>query len=128
VVRDGEAQLACGRGRGRVAGVRLGGELIEGDAVVAATGAWTRSFLQAAGLAVPVQAQRGQIMHISLGEVDTSRWPVVLPGASGHYLLAFDDGRIVAGARRPGHRQPRAAASRSDVPACRYRRAESGRR
>jgi D-amino-acid dehydrogenase len=98
VVRDGEAQLAAGRGR--VAGVRLGGELIEGDAVVAATGAWTRSFLQPAGLAVPVQAQRGQIMHISLGEADTSRWPVVLPGAGGHYLLAFDDGRIVAGATR----------------------------
>ena len=44
VVRDGEAHLA--RGRGRVAGVRLDGELIEGDAVVAATGAWTRSFLR----------------------------------------------------------------------------------
>jgi D-amino-acid dehydrogenase len=98
VVRDGEARLACGCGR--VAGVRLGGELIEGDAVVAATGAWTRTFLQATGLAVPVEAQRGQIMHISVGEVDTSRWPVVLPGASGHYLLAFDGGRIVAGATR----------------------------
>jgi D-amino-acid dehydrogenase len=98
VVRDGEARLA--RGRGRVIGVRLDGELIEGDAVVAATGAWTGPFLQPAGLAVPVQAQRGQIMHISLGEVDTSRWPVVLPGASGHYLVAFDDGRIVAGATR----------------------------
>ena len=83
--------------------MRLDGELIElieGDAVVAATGAWSRSFLRAAGLTVPVEAQRGQIMHISLGEVDTSRWPVVLPGASGHYLLAFDDGRIVAGATR----------------------------
>jgi D-amino-acid dehydrogenase len=98
VVRDGEVHLA--RDGGRVAGVSLGGELIEGDAVVAATGAWTRSFLQPAGLAVPVEAQRGQITHLSLGEVDTSRWPVVLPGASGHYLLAFDDGRIVAGATR----------------------------
>jgi D-amino-acid dehydrogenase len=98
VVRDGEARLAFGEGR--VAGVRLDGELIEGDAVVAATGAWTRSFLQPAGLAVPVEAQRGQIMHIGLGGVDTSRWPVVLPGASGHYMLAFDDGRIVAGATR----------------------------
>ena len=89
----------------RVAGVRLtgervDGELIEGDAVVAATGAWTRSFLHPAGLAVPVEPQRGQIMHISLGEVDTSRWPVLLPGASGHYMLAFDGGRIVAGATR----------------------------
>jgi D-amino-acid dehydrogenase len=95
VVRDGEARLA--RGCGRVAGVRLGGELIEGDAVVAATGAWTRTFLQATGPTVPVEAQRGQIMHISLGEVDTSRWPVVLPGASGHYLLAFDGGLGASG-------------------------------
>jgi D-amino-acid dehydrogenase len=98
VIRDGEAHLVLGGGR--VAGVGLGGELIEGDAVVAAAGAWTRSLLQAVGLAVPVEPQRGQIMHISLGGVDTSRWPVVLPGASGHYLLAFDDGRIVAGATR----------------------------
>jgi D-amino-acid dehydrogenase len=98
VVRDGDAHLAS-RG-GRLAGVTVGGELIEGDAVVAATGAWTRPFLQSAGLVVPVEAQRGQIMHISLGEVDTSRWPVVLPRASGHYLVAFDGGRIVAGATR----------------------------
>ena len=98
VVRDGQAHLALGSGR--VGGVRLDGELIEGDAVVAATGAWTRSFLQPAGLAVPVEAQRGQIMHIGLSGVDTSRWPVVLPGASGHYMVAFDDGRIVAGATR----------------------------
>jgi D-amino-acid dehydrogenase len=97
-VRSGEARLDCRRGR--VAGVRVDGELIEGDAVVAATGAWTRPFLQPAGLAVPVEAQRGQIMHISLGGTDTGRWPVVLPGASGHYLLAFGGGRIVAGATR----------------------------
>lgn len=101
VVRDGQARLAAGRGR--VAGVHLGAELIEGDAVIAATGAWTRSFLRETGLEVPVEAQRGQIIHISLAGVDTSRWPVVLPAASGHYLLAFDGGRIVAGAtREPG--------------------------
>ncbi len=98
VVRDGEARLAFDDGR--VTGVWLDSDLVEGDAVVAATGAWTGAFLQPASLAVPVEAQRGQIMHISLGEVDTSRWPVVLPGASGHYMLAFDDGRIVAGATR----------------------------
>ena len=98
VVRDGEAHLAAGGGR--VTGVRLGAELIEGNAVIAATGAWTRSFLRGTGLEVPVEAQRGQIMHISMDGIDTSRWPVVLPGASGHYLLAFDGGRIVAGATR----------------------------
>ena len=98
VARDGEARLAAGGGR--VGGVYLGAELIEGDAVIAATGAWTRPFLREAGLEVPVEAQRGQIMHISMDGADTSRWPVVLPGASGHYLLAFDGGRVVAGATR----------------------------
>ncbi len=98
MVRDGEAYLA--QASGRVTGVRLDGQLLGADAVVAATGAWTGSFLQPAGLTIPVEAQRGQIMHIGLGGVDTSRWPVVLPGASGHYILAFDDGRIVAGATR----------------------------
>jgi D-amino-acid dehydrogenase len=83
-----------------VAGVAVGGELVEGDAVVAATGAWTASFLQEAGVTVHVQAKRGQIMRLSLGPADTSRWSVVLPGASGHYLLAFDDSRVVAGATR----------------------------
>ena len=98
VVRAGQARLA--RRSGRVAGVSVGGELIEGDAVVAAAGAWTGSFLREAGLDVRVEPQRGQIMHISLAPVDTSGWPVVLPGAGGHYMLAFDDSRIVAGATR----------------------------
>jgi D-amino-acid dehydrogenase len=94
----GRAQLA-GRS-GRAAGVTIEGELIEADAVVAATGAWTRSFLDAAGVAVAVTPQRGQIVHISLGPADTSHWPVILPGGSGHYMLAFDDSRVVAGATR----------------------------
>lgn len=98
VIRTGQATLACRSGR--VAGVTVDGELIEADAVVAATGAWTASFLAPAGVSVPVAPQRGQIAHISLGSADTSRWPVVLPSASGHYLLAFDDSRVVAGATR----------------------------
>ena len=98
VVREGRAQLECRSGR--AAGVTIDGQLIEADAVVAAAGAWTRSFLETAGLAVAVTAQRGQIVHISLRPADTSRWPVILPGGSGHYMLAFDDSRIVAGATR----------------------------
>jgi D-amino-acid dehydrogenase len=98
VIRAGQARLACQAGR--AAGVLLGGDLVEADAVVAATGAWTRQFLEPAGVAVAVTPQRGQIMHLSLAPADTSHWPVVLPGGSGHYMLAFDDSRIVAGATR----------------------------
>ena len=100
-VRTGHATLAC-RG-GRAAGVLAEGELIEADAVVAATGAWTPSFVEPAGLAVRVTPQRGQIVHLSLGSASTGHWPVILPAGSGHYLLAFDDSRVVAGAtREPG--------------------------
>jgi D-amino-acid dehydrogenase len=97
-VRAGRAALACRSGR--VTGVILDGQLIGGDAVVVAAGAWTAAFLESVGLAVAVTPQRGQIAHISVAPADTSRWPVVLPGGSGHYMLAFDDSRVVAGATR----------------------------
>ncbi|HEY3958349.1 MAG TPA: FAD-dependent oxidoreductase [Streptosporangiaceae bacterium] len=97
-VISGEARLRCARSA--VTGVTVAGEFIAADAVVAATGAWTDTFLEPAGLALGVTAQRGQIVHIGLGLADTSRWPVILPGGSGHYLLAFDDSRVVAGATR----------------------------
>lgn len=100
-VRAGQATLVCQAGR--AVGVRAEGELIEADAVVAAAGAWTPSFVEPAGVVVRVTPQRGQIVHLSVGSADTRHWPVILPGGSGHYLLAFDDSRVVAGAtREPG--------------------------
>ena len=98
VTGPGHATLACRAGR--VAGVEIDGRLTGADVVVAATGAWTTSFLAPAAAPVTVTPQRGQIVHISLEPADTSRWPVILPAASGHYLLAFDDSRVVAGATR----------------------------
>jgi D-amino-acid dehydrogenase len=97
-IRAGAARLACRSGR--VTGVTVDGELVEADAVVAATGAWTTSFLEPAGVTVRVAPQRGQIVHLGLEPADTSRWPVILPSATGHYLLAFDGSRVVAGATR----------------------------
>jgi D-amino-acid dehydrogenase len=96
--RAGEARLVS-RGD-RVKGVTVAGELIEADAVVAAAGAWTAAFTEPAGVTVRVAPQRGQIAHIGLSSADTSRWPVILPSATGHYLLAFDGSRVVAGATR----------------------------
>ena len=46
-IRAGDAALVCRAGR--AAGVLAEGELIEADAVVAATGAWTTSFVEPAG-------------------------------------------------------------------------------
>jgi D-amino-acid dehydrogenase len=94
----GDARLRYARGV--VEGVTVDGQFIAADAVVAATGAWTDTFLEPTGLTLGVTAQRGQIVHIGLGMTDTSRWPAILPGGSGHYLLAFDDSRVVVGATR----------------------------
>jgi D-amino-acid dehydrogenase len=94
VIKTGRAELV--RTSGRATGVTIGGEFIAADAVVMATGAWADSVLPP-GL---VEPQRGQIAHFSVEPADTRGWPVVLPAGRGHYLVAFDDHRVVAGATR----------------------------
>ncbi len=94
---SGSAELVL-RGN-RAAGVRVGGELIEADAVVVAAGAWAPSILEAVGIRLAVAPQRGQIVHLRLPGTDTARWPVLLP-LSSYYLLAFEDSRVVVGATR----------------------------
>lgn len=96
-VLTGEARLVA-EGT-RVRGVRVEGELVAADAVVAAAGAWSPALLEPLGVTVRVVPQRGQIVHLRLPGTDTSHWPVVLPRSS-HYLLAFDDSRVVVGATR----------------------------
>ena len=92
-----EAELV--RAGDRVVGVRTREATLEADGVIVAAGAWAPALLQPLGVALPIEPQRGQIVHLRLPGQDTGRWPVVLPPGS-HYLLAFDDWRIVVGATR----------------------------
>ncbi|WP_106178887.1 NAD(P)/FAD-dependent oxidoreductase [Prauserella shujinwangii] len=85
---------------GTVTGVRVAGDVEPADRVVVAAGAWSAEPLAPLGVTVPVAPQRGQISHFGLPGTDTAPWPVVLPAASSHYLLAFPGGRVVAGATR----------------------------
>ena len=86
----------------RIAGVKVGQDAVEADSVIVAAGAWAPALLAPLGVELAVSPQRGQITHLRLEGVQTSEWPVVLPPGS-HYLLAFDDSRIVVGAtREPG--------------------------
>jgi D-amino-acid dehydrogenase len=93
--RSGHAVIINSAGR---AEVRVDDEPLGADAVVAAGGAWTAALLNDVGCAVPVEPQRGQITHLRVA-ADTSLWPTVHP-ISHHYLVAFDDSRVVAGATR----------------------------
>ena len=84
---------------GQVSGVVAEGEMISGGAVVIAGGAWSGEFAAQLGIALPIQPQRGQIIHLSLPNIDTSRLPIVT-AFHGHYILPFADHRIVVGATR----------------------------
>jgi len=94
---DGTASLIR---HASVVGVQVGGEKVAADAVVVAAGAWSAALLAQVGVALPVAPQRGQIVHLQ-ADVETDAWPSILPlPVSGHYLVAFEHGRVVAGATR----------------------------
>lgn len=94
---NGEAELIWESTR--VKGAAVNGETVYVDAVIVTAGAWAPLLLKPLGIHLKIEPQRGQIAHVKLTETDTSSWPVVLPG-TGHYMLAFDDSRVVAGATR----------------------------
>ncbi|MCL6452574.1 MAG: FAD-dependent oxidoreductase [Alicyclobacillus sp.] len=97
------AKVVRGRGvpvcaGGELKGVRCGDEALPADAVVVAGGAWTREMREAVGMDLPVAPQKGQIVHLEMGQ-ETGAWPIVL-GFHSHYMLAFPKGRVVVGATR----------------------------
>jgi len=83
----------------RVTGVELDGERIEADGIVLAGGPWTNALLAQLGSGLPVAPQRGQIVHITMGETNTNRWPI-LAWFGDQYVLTFGPNRVVAGATR----------------------------
>ncbi|WP_126426223.1 NAD(P)/FAD-dependent oxidoreductase [Brevibacillus marinus] len=93
----GEARLAVERGK--AVGVQVNGERLAADAVVVTGGAWASALLAPYGIDLCIQPQRGQIVHLQLPGRDTANWPVILPPST-HYLVSFDDSRVVAGATR----------------------------
>ena len=87
------------RERDAVTGVVIGGETVSAGAVAIAGGAWSETFGKELGVSIPVAPQRGQIIHLGLHGTDTGRWPVI-SAFHHHYLVAWPDSRVVAGATR----------------------------
>jgi D-amino-acid dehydrogenase len=83
----------------RASGVRINGATHAAGAVVIAGGAWSNALGATLGLSLPVEPQRGQILHMDVPGTDTSRWPIII-GYHSHYLLTFPANRVVAGATR----------------------------
>ncbi|HYZ25562.1 MAG TPA: FAD-dependent oxidoreductase [Geminicoccaceae bacterium] len=84
---------------GAVSGIRVAGERIACGYVVIAAGGWSKELGRSLDVDIPVEPQRGQIVHLGLPGVDTSAWPIVL-AFRGHYMVPWDDSRVVVGATR----------------------------
>jgi D-amino-acid dehydrogenase len=93
-LRPGKAALRA-RG-GRIVGITTAGRDIDADVVILATGAWALGLLAPFAVPLPVAPHRGQLVHLRLPGVETQAWANVLP-MSDHYLLAFEDSRVVVG-------------------------------
>jgi D-amino-acid dehydrogenase len=82
-----------------VVGVAADGGTFMAERVIIAGGAWSTHFGQQLGVQIPVEPQRGQIIHLRLPGMTTANFPIV-EAFRGHYLLGWDDDRVVAGATR----------------------------
>jgi D-amino-acid dehydrogenase len=98
VVRNGSVERLVREGDA-VTGVVVGGDTVPAGAVAIAGGAWADAFARQLGVTIPVAPQRGQIIHLGVPDADTSRWPMV-SAFHHHYMVAWPDGRVVAGATR----------------------------
>ena len=67
--------------------------------MVIAGGAWSQAYEDELGVHIPVEPQRGQIMHFAMKGVDTDNWPMV-SAFHGHYIVPWPQGNIVVGATR----------------------------
>ena len=69
---------------------------IAAGAVVVAGGAWSAEMGAALETTLPVVPLKGQIVHLSLPDTDSSHWPIVQP-VLGFYLVPWPDGRVACG-------------------------------
>jgi D-amino-acid dehydrogenase len=85
--------------RDAVVAISVAGERIACGHSVMAAGAWSKDLGRSLGIDIPVEPQRGQIIHLGLPDVDTNSWPIVL-AFRGHYMVPWEDGRVAVGATR----------------------------
>jgi D-amino-acid dehydrogenase len=80
-----------------IIGIKLEEKTLLADRIIVTAGAWANELLETLGVNFLVTYQKAQIVHLHMPDMDTGSWPVVMP-PNDQYILAFDNGRIVAGA------------------------------
>ena len=80
-------------------GVVVAGEMLPAGAVIIAAGAWSSELAEQLHVTLPITPHRGQIIHLRLPGVETAGWPIIT-AFHGHYMVPWDDSRVVVGATR----------------------------
>lgn len=93
-IQGDAALLQDGR---KIIGVTVDEKQLFSETVVVCAGAWAKSLFSPIGINFKVSFQKAQIVHLELPNEDTSVWPVIMPPGN-QYILAFNGGKIVAGA------------------------------
>ncbi|MCC3357275.1 NAD(P)/FAD-dependent oxidoreductase [Bacillus sp. REN16] len=82
---------------GKLIGVKIEDKILRADKILVTAGVWANELLLPLEVDFQVSSQKAQIVHLGLEDANTDSWPVVMP-PNDQYILAFDDGRVVAGA------------------------------
>lgn len=80
-----------------VKGVRADNRPYAAQNVIVTAGAWANELFTPLDLQIQVKGQRAQIVHLTVENMDTGEWPVIMPPTN-QYILTFDNGKIVMGA------------------------------
>lgn len=81
----------------RVTGVTVNKHNYHADTIIATNGVWMNELLEDLPSPVQVSAQKAQIMHLQLANLETHHWPVILP-PNDQYMLTSSDDRVIIGA------------------------------
>ena len=94
-IRKGDAGLL--KENNRISGVKIEEKVLRADGVIVTAGVWAKELFQPLGINFLVTSQKAQILHLAIVGRETGEWPVIMP-PNDQYLLAFPEGKVVAGA------------------------------
>jgi glycine/D-amino acid oxidase-like deaminating enzyme len=79
-----------------ITNVETTGGVLSCGSVAIAGGAWSKELAVQLGVDIPLVPHKGQIVHLQLPDVDTSRWTILQPVLS-YYMVPWPEGRIAVG-------------------------------
>lgn len=92
-----EAKATLAKNENGQANVIVNDTVLEADQIIATNGVWMNELLAPLEIDLNISAQKGEIIHLQVDDIDTSSLPIIMP-PNNQYMLSFDNGKMVVGA------------------------------